>query len=171
MVGAILLGIWRKDDVRPRFAAAAAALGIAGLAAFAFSFTALPQNYRVGLLAALVVPESEAPKTAEDWRARATDLIAKYPRDPRPRYFRSVDLIDANDMAAAERELRAGLAEFDLWRQVINPEFAMHMKVALAVALAAARPAEAREVAKQVCPWAKDGPTRQLLNQHKLCGE
>ena len=131
-----MLAIWRKDDVRPRFAAVAAAIGIAGLAAFAFSFTPLPENHRAGLISTAIVPEGEAPKNTNEWRARSVALIAKYPRDPRPRYFRAIDLIDRNDMAGAERELRTGLAEVELWRKAINPEFELHMKAALAVVMA-----------------------------------
>jgi rhomboid protease GluP len=171
VVGGVLLAIWRKDALRPRFAGAAAAIGLAGLAAYIVAFTPLPQNHRTGLMIASIVSESEAPKDATQWRASAIDLIAKYPRDPRPRYFRAIDLIEAKDMAAAERELRIGLAEVELWRKVINPEFALHMQVALAVVLAGDRLAEARAVAKPACEWAKTGPTRELLDENKLCGE
>ncbi|MGD9920747.1 MAG: rhomboid family intramembrane serine protease [Pseudorhodoplanes sp.] len=168
VMGGLLLAIWRQDEAHPRFARFGGAIGIAGLAAFIFAFTALPQNYREGVMRASIVPESETPKNAAEWRSRAIDLMKKYPRDPRPRYFRAVDLIEAKDMPAAERELRAGLAEFDLWRKVINPEFAMHMQVALAVVLAPDRLPEAQAVAKPTCAWAK-GATRELLDDNKLC--
>jgi rhomboid protease GluP len=168
VVGALLLAIWRKDEPHPRFAGAGAAIGLAGLAAFIFAFTPLPQNYREGLISAAMIPDSETPKNATEWRERAPDLMARYPRDPRPRYFRAIDLIDARDITTAEHELRAGLAEVDLWRKVINPEFAMHMQVALAITLAGDRLQEAREVAKPTCDWAT-GPTRQLLDENKLC--
>lgn len=170
VVGGLMLAIWRKDELRPRFAAVGAVIGIAGLAAFAFSFTPLPQNYREGLISAAMVPDSDAPKNGAEWRKQATELGAKYPRDPRPRYFRAIDLIDANDMRAAEGELRAGLAEVDLWRKVINPEFAMHMQVALAIAMAGDRLPEAREIAKPVCGWAT-GSTRAWLDENKLCSD
>jgi rhomboid protease GluP len=170
VVGGLMLAIWRKDELRPRFAGVGAVIGIAGLAAFAFSFTPLPQNYREGLISAAMVPDSDAPKNGAEWRKQATELGAKYPRDPRPRYFRAIDLIDANDMRAAEGELRAGLAEVDLWRKVINPEFAMHMQVALAIAMAGDRLPEAREVAKPVCGWAT-GSTRAWLDENKLCSD
>ena len=168
VVGGLLLAIWRRDEAHPRFARAAGAVGVAGLVAFIFAFTPLPQNYREGLISAAMVPDNEAPKNATEWRAQSVDLMARYPRDPRPRYFRAVDLIDTKDMAAAERELRAGLAEVDLWRKVINPEFAMHMQVALAVVLAPDRLPEARDVARPTCDWAT-GPTRGLLDENKLC--
>jgi rhomboid protease GluP len=168
VVGALLLMIWRRDEPHPRFAGAGAAIGLAGLAAFIFAFTPLPQNYREGLISAAMIPDSETPKNATEWRERAPDLMARYPRDPRPRYFRAIDLIDARDMTTAEHELRAGLAEVDFWRKVINPEFAMHMQVALAITLADDRLQEAREVARPTCDWAT-GPTRQLLDENKLC--
>jgi rhomboid protease GluP len=167
-VGLLILTTWRKEDQHPRFASVAAAMGVAGLAAFAFSFTPLPQNHRAGLMTAAILPDSEAPKTGAEWRKQAADLVAKYPRDPRPRYFHAIDLIDANDMRAAERELRTGLAEVDLWRTVLNPEFEMHMQAALAVAMAGERLPEARQVAKPVCGWAT-GSTREWLDDNKLC--
>jgi rhomboid protease GluP len=169
VVGGLMLAIWRKDDLRPRFAAVAGAIGIAGLAAFAFSFTPLPENHRAGLISTAIVPESEVPKNTNEWRARSVALIAKYPRDPRPRYFRAIDLIDRNDLAGAERELRTGLTEVDLWRKAINPEFELHMKAALAVVMAPDRMPEAREIAKPVCDWAKTGATREWLDANKLC--
>jgi rhomboid protease GluP len=171
VVGGLLLAIWRKDAAHPHFAGMATAIGLAGLAAFAFAFTPLPENYRVGIMSASIVPESEAPKGADQWRARSLDLMTKYPRDPRPRYFHAVNLMDAKDIAGAERELRTGLAEVDLWRKVINPEFALHMQVALAVTLANDRLPEAQKIAKPACEWAKTGPTRELLDENKLCSD
>ena len=168
IVGGLLLAIWRRDEAHPRFARAAAAIGLAGLAAFIFAFTPLPQNYREGVVSAAMIPASETPKDTTEWRARAADLMAGYPRDPRPRYFRAVDLIEAQDMAAAERELRVGLAEVDFWRKAINPEFVMYMQVALAVTMAGDRLPEARAVAKPTCGWAT-GSTRELLDENKLC--
>jgi rhomboid protease GluP len=168
VIGALLLAIWRRDEPHPRFSGAGAAIGLAGLAAFIFAFTPLPQNYREGLISAAMIPASETPKDTDEWRARAIDLMAKYPRDPRPRYFRAVDLIDAKDMTTAEHQLREGLAEVELWRKAINPEFAMYMKVALAVTLAGDRLQEARAVAKPTCDWAT-GSTRELLDENKLC--
>lgn len=170
VVGALLLVIWRRDEPHPRFAGAGAAIGLGGLAAFIFAFTPLPQNYREGLISAAMIPDSETPKKATEWRERAPDLMARYPRDPRPRYFRAIDLIDARDMTTAEHELRAGLAEVDLWRKTINPEFAMYMQVALAITMAGDRLQEARRVAKPTCDWAT-GPTRQLLDENKLCSD
>lgn len=169
LTGGLLLALWRRDEAHPRFARAAGAIGVAGLATFIFAFTPLPQNYRTGAMIAATVPDDQTPKGSDEWRSQATDLIAKYPRDPRPRYFQALNLMDANDLAGAERELRTGLAEADLWRKVINPEFANYMHVALAVVVARDRLQEAREIAKPACAWAS-GPTRDLLNGHKLCG-
>lgn len=168
VVGALLLAIWRRDDPHPRFARAAGAIGLAGLAAFVFAFTPLPQNHREGLIGAAMIPDSQTPKNAAEWRERAPDLMAKYPRDPRPRYFRAVDLIDAKDMITAEHELRAGLAEVDLWRKVLNPDFARYMQVALAIAIAGDRLPEARAIAGPTCDWAT-GSTRAWLDENKLC--
>ena len=170
VVGALLLAIWRRDALRPRLSGAAAAIGIAGLALCIYSFAPLPQNYRTGVMAADIVPDADAPKNGAEWRKHAVELAAKYPRDPRPRYFVAVDLIDAKDMRGAERELRAGLAEVDLWRKVINPEFAMHMQAALAITIADDRLPEAREVAKPICGWAS-GSTRAWLDENKLCSD
>jgi rhomboid protease GluP len=170
VLGVVLLAVWRKDELHPRFSGVGAVIGLAGLATFALSFTPLPQNYRTGLMAAAVVPDSEAPKTGEEWRKQAAELGAKFPRDPRPRYFRAIDMIDANDMRGAEGELRAGLAEVDLWRKVINPEFALHMQAALAITMADDRLPEARAVAKPACEWAT-GSTRAWLDDNKLCSD
>jgi rhomboid protease GluP len=169
ILGGIIFAIWRRDDVRPRFVGVAAAIGIAGLIAFAYAFTPLPQNYRSGMMIASLIPDDEAPKNGAEWRAQSKDLIAKFPRDPRPRYFHAINLFEAKQVAEAERELKTGLADVDLWRKLINPEFSLHMQAALAVTMAGDRLPEARDVAKNVCGWAS-GSTKAWLDEHKLCG-
>lgn len=168
ILGGIIFAVWRRDEVRPRLAGLAAAIGIIGLAACVYSFTPLPQNHRSGMMIASLIPDDEAPKNGDEWRAQSKDLIAKFPRDPRPRYFHAINLFEAKQVAEAERELRAGLADADVWRKLINPEFALHMQAALAVTMAGDRLAQARETAKPVCGWAS-GSTRAWLDEHKLC--
>ena len=169
IMGGIIFAVWRRDDLRPRFSGIAAAVGLVGLAAAAYAFTPLPQNYRSGMMIASLIPDDQAPKNGAEWRAQSKDLIAKFPRDPRPRYFHAIALFEAKQVAAAEQELRTGLADVDIWRKLINPEFAQHMQVALAVTVAAGgRQAEGREAAAPVCGWAK-GSTRAWLDEHKLC--
>jgi rhomboid protease GluP len=171
LVGFIMLPLWRKDEVRPRLAPVAAAVGAVGLALFAFAFTPLPDNHRKATFTASLIPSAEFPKSDEEANKRSVELVEKFPRDPRSHYFRAIALWDQGDKAAAEKALRTGLADEALWRPLMAPELAIRLHVALAVLLADdGRKAEAKEAAKAACELAKpDNPQRQFLDKYALC--
>jgi hypothetical protein len=56
-----------------------------------------------------LIPPDELPQTNAEMSAHATQLIARYPRDPRPRYLLAAELLDTNDLAGAEKQACAGL--------------------------------------------------------------
>ena len=117
-----------------------------------------------------LIPADKLPKTTADMKARAAQLIAQYPRDPRPRFLRAADLLDANDPAGAEREARAGLADEKLWHSLLSAQVANGLRVMLAVAINKDRREEALSTASPACAVLKDGPMRKLLDDRKLCG-
>ena len=170
-IGLLLLMIWRREDQHPRFAPLAMAIGIAGLAAFALSFTPLPNNYRIQTFTAGLVPAADYPKSDEDASKRSAELVTKYPRDPRSHYFRAIALWDQGDKAAVEKALRTGLADEPFWRPLMAPELSVRLHVALALLLADTdRKEEAKEAAKAACALAAPGhPQREFLDQRALC--
>ena len=127
-------------------------------------------SYHIMAFAAQLIPSDSMPKTNADMRAHTAELIAQYPHDPRPRFIRAADLLDANDLAGAEREARAGLAEEDTWRSLLSAQVGTGLRVMLAIAVNRDRPEEARSTARPACAALKDGPMRKLLDERKLCG-
>ncbi|MET0276910.1 MAG: rhomboid family intramembrane serine protease [Pseudorhodoplanes sp.] len=170
-VGLLILSIWRKEDKHPHLAPLAGAIGIAGLAAFALSFTPLPKNYRIQSLGAALIPAADLPKTDEEINKRAAELVEKYPRDPRSHYFRGIALWNAGKMSDAESAFRAGLADESLWRPLLAPELAVRLNALLAILLAGeGRKDEAKTFAKTACELAPPGnPQREFLDKYSLC--
>jgi Rhomboid family len=170
-VGFLLLALWPRGEPRPRLQGVATAIALAGLVAFAYAPFALARSYPATAFAAAVIPQAQMPKSDDDAKAQAADLVARYPHDPRARLFRAAALLDAKDNFGAERELRAGLAEEDLWRKFFNPDLSIRLHTMLAMVLAETqRPDEAKAVAQPVCAATTTGPMRAVLDRAKLCG-
>lgn len=165
--GFVMLTVWSRTEVLPGFRQAAAAIAIAGVMALAYPALSVSRTYQA--ISALIPPDM-TPKTNAEMRAHATELIAQYPHDPRPRFLRAADLLDANDLAGAEREARAGLAGEDGWRSMLSDQLGNGLRVMLAIAINRDHPDEARSTAQPACAALKDGPMRKLLDQQKLCG-
>jgi rhomboid protease GluP len=162
-MGLILLAVWSGSVSLPSFRQVAAVVAIAGVLALAYPATAVVREYPAMAFMTQLIPSN---KTGDEMRARAKELAEQYPRDPRPRYFRAADLLDANDLAGAEREARAGLADEDRWRTLLSPQFGNGLRVLLAIAIDKDRHQEALETARQPCAALKDGAMRA----RKLCG-
>jgi rhomboid protease GluP len=170
-LGFVMLKVWSRAEIWPGFRQAAAAIAIMGVAALAYPAMFIEQNYQIRAFMALLIPADKFPTTNADMRARAAELIAQYPHDPRPHSSRAADLLDANDPAGAEREARAGLAEEDAWRSAFSPQLGYSLRVMLAIAISRDRPEEARSTVRPVCAALKEkgGPMRRLLDERKLC--
>jgi rhomboid protease GluP len=168
--GLVILKVWSRTEAWPGLRQLAAAMAIAGVIALAYPVLSVLANYHVMAFAAQLIPSDSMPKTNADMRAHTAELIAQYPHDPRPRFIRAADLLDANDPAGAEREARAGLAEEDTWRSLLSAQVGTGLRVMLAIAVNRDRPEEARSTARPACAALKDGPMRKLLDERKLCG-
>jgi rhomboid protease GluP len=169
-VGFVMLRVWSQTEISPGFRQAAAAIAVAGVVALAYPVISILQNYQAAAFTAQLIPPDKFPKTNSDMRAHAAELIAQYPHDPRPRFLRTADLLDANDPAGAEREARVGLAEEEAWRSILTPQVGTGLRAMLAIAISRDRPEEARSTARPACAALKDGPMRKLLDDRKLCG-
>jgi rhomboid protease GluP len=165
----VLLRIWPHDEPHPRSRGVAAAVALAGLVAFAYPALPAIRGYPVALLRAELIPETQIPQSDELARARSAELVEHYPRDPRGRMIRAGVLLAAKDAAGAERELRAGLAEEELWRTLFQPDLAMALRTTLALVLAQDRVDEAKAVARPVCEAVQSGQWRNTLDNLKLC--
>jgi rhomboid protease GluP len=168
-LGFVLLQIWRHDEPRPRWRGAATVAALAGLVAFAYPVLPAMRNYPVAMLAAELIPQTQIPQSDEAAKAQSAELVARYPRDPRGRLIRARVLLVTQDVAGAERELRAGLAEEDVWRTLFKPDLAVALRTTLALVLAQDRMDEARAVARPVCAAIQSGTSRAALDEMKLC--
>ena len=169
-IGFMLLALWPRDEARPRLRAAALAVAVIGLAAFASATALARQNYPLYELSAGLAPQAVIPAN-DAAPAQSADLVTRYPRDPRMHFLHAVALIRAKDSAGAEQALRAGLAEEALWRRAITggdlPE-RIHTILALVV-LDSGRKDEAKEIAKPACAAGTTTQLRALLDRQKLC--
>jgi rhomboid protease GluP len=111
------------------------------------------------------------PKTDIEISARAADLLARYPRDPRSHFFRAIAFVRARDSAGAERELRAALSNEETIRLVLGREFEMRVRGLLAIVLAQQGETDAaKREAKPACGSAETPKqTRGVMDQIHLC--
>jgi rhomboid protease GluP len=169
VVGLLLLAIWPRSEPNPRLKPVAALIALAGVVALAYPVLSVLQGYQAIAFTAQLIPADKYPKNAADMRAHASQLIAQYPHDPRPRFTRAAELLDARDLAGAEREARAALADENLWGAIMPPQVGNGLRVFLAVAISRDRPDEALATARPVCAAVKDGPMRKMLDDRNLC--
>jgi rhomboid protease GluP len=169
VVGLLMLAIWPRSETTPRLKPVAAAIALAGAVGLAYPVMSVLQGYEAISFTAQLIPLEKYPKNAVEMRARASQLIAQYPHDPRPRFTRAAELLDTRDLAGAEREARAALADEYLWRGFMPPQVGNGLRVFLAVAISRDRPAEALATARPVCAEVRDGPMRRMLDDKNLC--
>lgn len=169
VVGLLLLAIWPRSEPNPRLKPVAALIALAGVVALAYPVMSVLQGYQAIAFTAQLIPAEKYPKNAADMRAHASQLITQYPHDPRPRFTRAAELLDARDLAGAEREARAALADENLWGAILPPQVGNGLRVFLAVAISRDRPDEALATARPVCAAVKDGLMRKMLDDRNLC--
>jgi rhomboid protease GluP len=169
LLGLMIIPLWPRDEVLPRFRIGAAFIASLGGLALAFALFSVLQTYPV--FAVSLIPDDQLPKTNNEGAARATDLLARYPQDPRAHFYRAVALLQARDFPGEERELRLSLAGQELIRSLINSQFEMLIRGALAEVLAKeGKENEAKNEAKPAC-LATDMPAqlRSAFNKAHLC--
>ena len=170
LVGLVMFKVWPRTEAQPGLRRAATAIAVTAALALAYPAVAVPRMYRAMSFITQLIPADQVPRSSAEMRSRATALVAQYPRDPRPRFLRTADMLDANDFAGAEREARIALADEDLWRPILSPQLGNTLRIMLAVAINGDRPEEARSVVRPACDAIKEGPMRKLLDDRKLCG-
>jgi len=170
VAGLVLVKIWPENEPRPGLPRVAFALALAGLVAFAYPLLPLIRNHPLVVLSTALIPQAQMPQSDEAAKAQSAQLVAQYPRDPRARLFHAITLLDMSDRTGAERELRAGLAEEDLWRPFFSADLSDRLRTVLAVVMAEDRPQDAKTIAQPLCDSIKTGPLRALLDRARLCG-
>jgi rhomboid protease GluP len=170
--GLAMLKTWRSDSAVPGFTPLATAISIAGLAAFGLAFVPIAREFPSYTLDALLIPDDQLPKSNAEAKAKSADLSARYPRDPRAHLWQAITLLDRKDPAAAEIELRAGLAEERILKTRLKPELEARMRGMLALILFDRnQSAEAKAAAQPACGMTADSfaALRELLLKAHLC--
>jgi rhomboid protease GluP len=174
LMALVMLGLWPRSERWPRLRWLAAAIGVVGMVAVMVTAWKVHGSFvkaqRDVELQAMLIPASQFPNSEADWKAHIDDLAARYPHDPRPRLFRGITLLDAGDLAGAERELRAGLDDAQTFKDLLPPQVEALLRTNLATTLNAARQtAEAKAVAEPVCRR-ETAETRSLRSRLKRLG-
>jgi rhomboid protease GluP len=172
----VLLLLWPRSESLPRLRWLAAAIGAAGLITAAVSAWNVHGSFVKAQhemeLQAMLIPDSQFPRTDAEWKAQVDNLAARYPHDPRPRLYRGITLLDAGDLAGAERELRDGLGDAQTFKDVLPPQVEALLRTNLASTLNANRQtAEAKSIAEPVCrpDRAETRSLRSRLRRLGLC--
>jgi len=176
-MGFLLSESWPESSARPAFERFAAAFAAAGTlaAALAFAFIAVHfSDYASAATARpVLMPQGELPLNEDDSIARSADLVDRYPHDPRARLFRAIYFLEQRDASDAERQLRLGLAETDLLKD-LSPQIENSLRLVLALDLVMERrKPEAKAMAQSVCQGAIPPEyikLRGLLKEQGVCG-
>ena len=169
LVGFLLINkFWPRDEIRPRFQRDALAFAAASLIVFAYPAIPLAHAYPRAQLQASLIPYGEIPQSALAAKDKVAALVAAYPRDPRAHLMQASIFFSENNRADAERELRAALAEEDLWAPLFPADLPERLKALLAISISHNRIDEAKSIAKPICSSGTQ-QLKNLLKQSKLC--
>ena len=176
LMGFVVSESWPEAALRPAFERFAAAFAGAStlLAAAAFALLAAQySNYAsVAVAPPVLIPANEIPRSEDESVARSAELVDRYPRDPRARLFRAIYFLERRDASDAERQLRLGLAETDILKE-LSPQIEKSLRLVLALDLVIERrKPEAKKVAESVCQGAippEYNKLRSLLVENGIC--
>jgi rhomboid protease GluP len=168
LMGWAIRANWPDALPVPRYEKVAAGIAMAGMVALVLSGFATRASYAQQALSLQLVPQDALPKTDEAMIEQADTLLERYPRDPRLHFARGLKAMNDGDAILAERSFRAALAEEDILRFYITPDFGILIRSGLALTLAAQGKPEARDVATPLCGTAQ-AHTLQVLRRNNLC--
>ena len=172
LVGWVMLKTWHPANPRPAYLSVATAFCVMGTLAFCLSILPVVRDYHTNTLDAVLIPNDQLPLADEDIKAKAGDLVARYPRDPRAHLFQAINLFEKHDISGAERELRAGMAEREILATRFNAEMEARIRGMLALVLNnQGKHDEAKLIAKPVCDMqgASVVPLREYFLKLQLC--
>lgn len=163
---------WPRTDPEPPATAPLGAVGLMVVVALAASVGFAWQSRRMFELELVLIPGDALPATESEGMRQAKDLLARYPQDPRAHLFQALALLDAEDLAGAEAELRMALAQ----KHILEHFFAgtllpliLHEELA-AVLMRQGREDEARTLIAPFCKLDENGMLPGSLIERGLCG-
>jgi rhomboid protease GluP len=168
VIGAFLAAVWRKEDALPPFRAAALFAALACLSVSVYGGVRAAEGYRRYDLVSKLIPPAQVPKDFATGKARSAGLAASFPGDPRSHMYRGLALMEADELAAAEAELRAAVAEKEMLETFFDPELERFIRANLAMTLKHnGKESEARATAQPLCVG--DNSFAKALANEGLC--
>jgi rhomboid protease GluP len=174
VVALLLLIAWPATTRLPKFRALAALVAITGAILAGASGAMAVANFENYKNAFALIPQSEVPRTQDDIRRRAADLLARYPQDPRAHVYMGVTMLAQQDYAGAEHQLSIGLQQAQRLSSILGPQLVDAIRSTLAtVLLDDGKMQEAKDMARSLCQRApgnaaSDALRRKLTDNH-LC--
>ena len=161
--------LWSQESRRPAHVALAVKIALGALAASLVSTGFAAAQYSShAARAAEQLPMAAVPADLGKIDAKAFDLYARYPKDPRAHLFRAVYQMRSERLDAAEHELRTAMQLAERGGFEVQPVGKL-AKVYLALVLGhEGRRSEARELAREGCGGQRE--LREELAKAKLCG-
>lgn len=174
--GGLLLALRAGDRVRRVVLAVVRALAVVAVALYAVCATAAVRGYApyadaIRLSRGIFVPDGTIPKDVDAAKASVETWGKDHPRDPRVRLFRALVLVDKDDLPAAERQLRDGLADGAALRRLSTDgrlEVALRGEL-VAILLDQGRRPEAEREAAPVCARGPNGQVPDILRDFGVC--
>jgi rhomboid protease GluP len=151
-VGFLLLKYWPDTSALPALRGFAYGISVAGVLLSIAGFAAIASHYRQYEVVTRLIPGDQLPKGTPEIVARAADLLARYPQDPRSHMFQSVSLLMAHDLSDAEQELRIALRQTQALDYIFGPQFEHTIQGGLAlVQFEGGQMSQSRETAQIAC--------------------
>jgi rhomboid protease GluP len=172
-MGFVLGEIWPEESPAPKGERFAAVIAVAGLlAAILSGFLAAEHYPHYASQPAVLMPESEIPRSLEEGSPRSADLVDRYPQDPRAHFYRAVFFLKQKDLGDAERELRAALTQEQVFGLDNPPGLKSSLNMMLALVLVyEGRMPEAKAMAGSACdPQGRElHELRAMLEEKGVC--
>lgn len=169
VLGFVLLATWDEDTENPRQSRLLWGVGGVGLALAVLAFALVAVHHRTYIERGRpLVPDFMLPDKGWAGEARAKALVAAYPHDPRARLHMARAYIDAKNYINAEREIRLALAEREILKRDMNPDFEAYLHNFLVGILASQNRYE--EAYREAAPLCRMHPTDPELKDmdHRL---
>jgi hypothetical protein len=172
--GAIALALvvtWDGDSFRPRWARVAARTSMAGLALSLISCLFVFFHYSdEAALAQTIMPDSLASQSIASLTNESSDLVDRYPADPRALLIRAAFFAKIEQFSKAEALLRRAMTTEWPARPEMQTEVRERAQAILAlVLLGERRPVEALKMADPICADSTQIESRPMLIRAKLC--
>ena len=168
-LGLLFVLIWKRYDRWPPLRMIAAVIVVAGVGVLAYGVARLHAGFAEHSFASSLMPDDLQPKTDADAHARADELIARYPNDPRGYFYKALALARKDDAKGAEPYARKAVERTERYPGIFRDNFRARVRMVHALALNdLKRIDEAKRVAAPICSRGDDEVVG-VLKRQQLC--